>query len=596
MANAARFIMVFVVTLVLSSVTSAQPPIAPPPHLALGEFVKEYKRYGLPFPPANAQLVRIDWYLYREPRPEPPLENPYVLAWRVPPAKPGDRPHYVVLRDSGFGFEEVEYVEPAAMEEAKPTPDAARLLAHQYGGHFLILAIQCKERGWDDLAGALYSPAREWLGEEESRPPTLDDLRDVADMYWYGQITSRTGDRKEALRRLTAMAAEDGPPDPITDRYLRDLALTVAPRKSKPGSVEALIDDLTEYWAPQFFSSYPSNHASYWKLAELGFDAVPALIEHVGDNRLTRTTDHGPHFASWHDVTVGHLCSRLLFDLSARTIGGRYRQHAGDRLDPVEARKWFEKAKKIGEEKWLLDHAILTDDDAMILNQKGRPEPLIVRVIGAKYPERLPAIYRAMLKQPVEGVWLNDYVNEIVLSKLPREQKVALLEEGAVHDDLDHRILALEGLAKLDQASLRKHLSTTLKMIQKRKPEALPEDRLLRLVESADDRACWDALLSVAKAADIVGRWSFIFYICPMGPPDRNDPHRLERIRFLVQFLDDDEVRDDAATSLAGLLGFPVRRHIVIYYTAHDTDRGPLTRLLFREAMRHFAARELAGK
>jgi hypothetical protein len=41
---------------------TGQVPTAPPPHPALDEVVKEYRRLGLPLPPRGAKLVRINWY------------------------------------------------------------------------------------------------------------------------------------------------------------------------------------------------------------------------------------------------------------------------------------------------------------------------------------------------------------------------------------------------------------------------------------------------------------------------------------------------------------------------------------------------------
>src|SRR5688572_25319553 len=81
-----------------SGVAVAQPPAAPRPHLPLDALVKEYKRYGLPFPPANAQLVRINRDLHAGIKSKPGEES-YVLGWRVPPAKPDDRTRYLIVYD-----------------------------------------------------------------------------------------------------------------------------------------------------------------------------------------------------------------------------------------------------------------------------------------------------------------------------------------------------------------------------------------------------------------------------------------------------------------------------------------------------------------
>lgn len=602
MATASRLVAAFAAVLLLHVAADAQPPTAPPPHLALDELVKEYQRLGLPLPPKNAEVVRIDWYLRRETYREVP-EDRFILAFRVPPAKPGDRPRYLEESPSGISLWEMQYVEPDSVELADRTPAALHRVVYFTASHYLSLAVLCKYLGWDDLARAVYTLAREKFIEEGSERPIMVELRDSAWEHWAGQITERDTDRKEALRRLKALAAEEPSfRTPENDWLINSLQAAVTPRNSKPGSVEALIDQLTEYWVDPIENSKPTGDAAYWKLVELGFDAVPALIDHVGDDRLTRGWSLGFNFRSAHKLTVGHLCSRLLFDLSARTIGGGYWELRGDRLDPDEAQKWFEQAKKVGEEKWLLDHAIPKDGGKTITNQHGRPEPHIVRVIGAKYPARLPAIYREMLKQPV-SFWLNDYVREIVASKLPRDQKIALLVEGATHDGLSHRSLALDGLAAVDGPQFRKHLLLTLKQ------EWFGDlGELLPLVERSADRECWDTLVAAVKKAPFGLRTYIIRDVGWVSPPGKKDPSRLERIRFLVQFLDDRiaeeddtedwsmvEIRDHAAAQLAGRLGIPVRRNdadIVI----PNKNAGAVSRFLLRVMVRQAAERELARK
>jgi hypothetical protein len=95
--------------------------------------------------------------------------------------------------------------------------------------------------------------------------------------------------------------------------------------------------------------------------------------------------------------------------------------------------------------------------------------------------------------------------------------------------------------------------------------------------------------------------------ISPPPPPDRADAQRLERVRLLIQFIDDrtaevendgtkTEVRDYAACQLAGLLGFRVRRMPELYRPVYDDTRGPLSRLVVRMMVREAAARALSPK
>ena len=153
--------------------------------------------------------------------------------------------------------------------------------------------------------------------------------------------------------------------------------------------MEALIDGLVDYWQEDGFPpSKKSGEEMYWKLAEMGFDAVPTLIEHLNDERLTRT----------YDVTVGLLCTWLLEDLSGMEIG-KYRDESTT-LEPEVARAWFAKARKVGEEKYLLAHALTSNNIQQTENKRQSAGAHIFRVIGAKYPNRIRDLYHAKLKMP----------------------------------------------------------------------------------------------------------------------------------------------------------------------------------------------------
>jgi hypothetical protein len=341
----------------------------------------------------------------------------------------------------------------------------------------------------------------------------------------------------------------------------------------------------------------------------MGFDAVPALIEHLDDDRFSRGSTSGFNNFRPYTLTIGHLCSRLLYDLSARKIGGSYWALRGDRIDPKHAREWFERARKIGEEKWLLDHAVPPGRLEPIVNEDGRPEGHLFRVIGAKYPDKLPDLYRAVLRKPDPG----NYIEEIVASNLTREQKVALFEEGIQNKVAHHRLRALEGLAAVDKARMIKHLSNWLKeMIDKLKDGLKLEhgpDSVFDLVMQTNDRDCWDMFILATQLTDYNTRMFLIFELMPFAPPDQPDPIRRERLRFLLQFVndptpppaDDDEydgmkVCDFAVGHLAGMLRFPVERDCAPFYKVRpDPDLGPITRLGLRAIVTKLAEDELAA-
>src|SRR5205823_2339002 len=174
---------------------------------------------------------------------------------------------------------------PSSEVTAEPIPSVMEGV-DSWGSDWLCFAVQCQVRGWDDLASAAYAKARHEIRQPSPagfpEPTVMETLCGTASWFWERQLTERHSDRKDVLRRLDDLARADGNLDNWRKSELgSDLALTLAPRKSKPGSVEGLIDDLTEFWDDPEDWDNEVGQTAYWKLVELGFDAIPALMDHL---------------------------------------------------------------------------------------------------------------------------------------------------------------------------------------------------------------------------------------------------------------------------------------------------------------------------
>lgn len=620
-----RLLAAFASTLLACAPALAQKPVAPEPHLALDELVKEYKRLGLPLPPPNAELVRVKFTNY-----------PDQLGFRAP-ATPGESPEIVIgtdIHSSRRRTSEVVKPEPAALLDVEP----------RWVSDFLCLAIQCRIRGWNEFAALLHARAQEAIttpvpartevrdwGQKfgkfrtgrlngwelhKSNSSALKELRHVASSYWSDQVMSTNSDRKVVLRHLKELAPES--------ENVRDLELTLAPRKSKPGTVESLIDDLTDYWASNKMAFEPLDanqrgEAAYRKLVEMGFDAVPALIDAVKDRRLTRgfhteRGGNGPFGPQFYSVQtrVGQVVGRILNNISGHELS---KDTEGPWLNEQRARAWWEKARKVGEEKWLVARAEAEpgDEGSHIEVENGfwtypSWNHVIFRALGAKYPKRLGEVYQTVLrKKPKFGT--RALADEVAASKLPRAEKLALLEEGAAHEQLIHRVGALGALAELDPEAFSKHLIAALKRVR---PDAedrfpwTPEVDLAGLVYRTNDPACWEALADAARRVSLSIRSQIIGQMGYPITPVQDKKARREQIQFLMKFLDDEThekavdikteggryyssgtpaVRDTAAHTLAGVLGLT---------TEFDRNRGPVSRLFIRATVARAAAEELA--
>jgi hypothetical protein len=278
MANTRRLGLVSALLLLTAGLGRAQTPIAPPPHTPLDELVKEYVRLKLPLPPPDAPLVRIWFKKVNKDDPDAPrIFFDAIMGFRLPPSKPGKDSRYLI----GFGWpwSEKDWFDPAFVDVVEPIPDS---LGSVFLGHreSIPLAVQCKLRGWNNLADEVYGIARKRMADfadlnQNSPPDLIDDLRFHALNLIELKADEPGSDRAAILKRIKTFLAEVPMQlSPQRKRELAQLELTVAPRKSKPGTVEALIDDLTDYWEDEYDSLNRTGIGAYWKLAELGFDAV----------------------------------------------------------------------------------------------------------------------------------------------------------------------------------------------------------------------------------------------------------------------------------------------------------------------------------
>jgi hypothetical protein len=430
----------------------AQLPVAPEPHPTLDELVKEYQRCGLPVPPKDAELVHLST----------------ILGFRYPSTEWGERTRCLVggswrmiAPKEGFWGDGLL---PDTGLPVKPVPESLNGITGS-AEYWFFLAVQVNLRGWDDLARAAYAAGRRELAEENAKHPEqgsiTENLRWTAWRHWITQLTVRHSDRKEAWARLSYLETQGTKsPDRWEEGLVDDLKLTILPRKSKPGTAEALIDELTEYWDDTDDWYNEAGHSDYWKLVELGFDAVPALMEHLKDARLTRAQlwDWKVAGLSRGMLRVGTVTERILDGLS----GGKYQTEAwytpaADWV-PAKDHKWWKKAKQLGEERWLLDIVLPAATEN---SEPYTPNEIALRVIRVKYPNRLGEVYRTLLtKRPKFNS--DSVTREIVASKLPFKTKLSFLKEGVATKEGWHRHHAEGVIAILTGATVAKRVLPSL--------------------------------------------------------------------------------------------------------------------------------------
>ncbi|MGE3804739.1 MAG: hypothetical protein AB7K24_08720 [Gemmataceae bacterium] len=305
-------------------------------------------------------------------------------------------------------------------------------------GECLILAIQCQLLGEERLASVFWEKG---CGESPRRG--------LIDFVWHdcvSGLTSVSDNRTSLAQHMHTLIARDRSLDTKENRELLvSLDKALVPSQARPGSVEAMIDDLVnDHTSVSEFKRFMliGDDERHERLRRQGFDAIPLLINHLDDDRLTR----GQHYASKHwpayHRRVRDVVSDILVQLAPDRNNWRRVGHAYAKQD-VQA--WWEKTRKLGEEQYARQHLITDIGCEWVVRSS------MLEILARKFPARLPEVYRSIMADPRQ-ISSGQVAEAIVASNLTREKKFALLSEGAQHSDERHRLAALKQLKTLEPA------------------------------------------------------------------------------------------------------------------------------------------------
>jgi len=356
----------------------------------------------------------------------------------------------------------------------------------------LFTAIQCKNRGWDNLAEALIEKGlKESYGHQFSafyQPENLEPktaLAMAAWAYWGNQLIEPDSDRKLIAERMKSLINEESKLNIEYNRnIIESLEAALVPSEAKPGTIEALIDELVEMCTSTgALMTQKDYDAKYLKLAELGFKAIPDLIEHLDDKRLTR------------------------------------------------------KARKAGEEKYFLDNVLPQD------TKNKMPNRIMLHIIAKRYYAHLPDIYKTVLdKRSYMQSW--PVAEVFTESAIPKKQKIELFTYACKNKNLEHRRAAFWELKEIDPGSFIELLLQTLNELPSSPKEPYwncREASFANLVMETNNDEIWETFKHVAKKSDVGLRMEFLNVMNYSCIGEKNFKRRLD---FLKSFLNDVEVRD----------------------------------------------------
>jgi hypothetical protein len=488
----------------------------------LEQLLEDYRAYGLPVPTKDAPLVRCSGGVAY------PGETQLFASGLGFLVKAGTKTELPVVLGGPHPYEFLGEPSVTILDPTKATDDEIESWITDAGPRGLGLAILCKARGWNSLAETFFN------GRPKRREAPLPGatLRLDAWYYWQHELPNPRSDWPSAapcLRLLLGTEPELNTTD--NQALLRSLEAALLPSKATPGSIQAQIDALVRACSTNlsFFNKEPDRH--YLRLVEAGFAAVPDLIKHLDDNRLTRIFVPHSHRPSEYQYRVRDVVGDLLNGLAEDALPRGWIRD----LDMKSARVWWNDAKKAGEEAFLLGHVVPKD--------AKEPSDHLLRILLKRYPQHLPPIYRSILNERPE-IASRSVLRAIALSELPWKQKMELFISGASHEMRGQRDAALETIKEQEPEHF---VETVIKMLDQlpRTPKGsywrCPEEQVVHLVLHADDKRVWNALEKAARRVDVGLRMQLLKRVATGGDTNQRRP---ARIAFLKSFLDDATLRD----------------------------------------------------
>jgi hypothetical protein len=219
--------------------------------------------------------------------------------------------------------------------------------------------------------------------------------------------------------------------------------------------------------------------------------------------------------------------------------GGWLRRLQGYRITKAAASGWWEKARKESEEAYLLKRVIPpkpTNADRVFVN------PHLLRVIAAKYPKNVPALYRTVLDERPD-LDSASLAETLARCRAPAKDTLDLLSSAASNSPMEHRLPALFALKDVDKKQFDKLLLATIQGFPtdiRGKYWLSREAGIASLAIEVEDSRVWTTLEKVAKRSAVGLRMELLHSF----GDSRELRWRVERLRLLASFLDDLELRD----------------------------------------------------
>lgn len=556
----------------------------------LAQLSADYRKYELPRPSGEAQLV-----LRQHAGGTFNGVQQYSFDLVLQEKRDGKAVHWQgMFPEKPRGTIKANTVQPTVALVAKTTAGQSR--RHQAGEQYLdlILAIHCHDRGWKEVADALLARSKvnsidSWIVKRPKRP--RDDRAALALAAWEyrcEQFIREPGDRTPILAHLKALAGSKlGLVTPARVNLIADMELTLAQPPKPANELEAAINSLIDLgkrkgdhddysssieWANQ-------DHKGYGQLRDAGLAAVPVLVAHLDDYRLTRCRGSSGRGA-WH-ARVADAVARLLDELATQPFSYDLliAEGRGKQLDRAHVLHWWTELQGTKDLDYLTTHAVTVGKSGDAVANEA-----ILRAMGQRYPSELVKLFPEKLPLVRNSYPLFDALED---SRAPQEEKARLFLAVAKDPKSSDRARAISSLLVLKHEQAVPLLIQELALLPRTptRPYWLCEARQFPglVVRSKDERA-WKALRDTAQRVDLGQRMELIQ---AMGNCSEREDKALD---FLADFLGDEEVRVIDPT----MSKFPHKRNESGEFELEPFS-GPCAGFIWpRLAVRDLAALELA--
>ena len=468
--------------------------------------------YGLPLPPRDARLI----YLGGDG--EAPSRDSF--GWVTHPST--DSSAAIVM--TSYGNELLEhrksilYGTPVSIQHFK------RSSFYRPWYPWREIAVHCWQNGQSDLAEYAFKEC-----EKEWQIALLPPLRLEAWHYWYRRAFEKNSDRQQALLYLHRIAMESQ--EPREKNLVEKLAFTLRPALSRPGSVDAAIDNLVDAnSAAEYYSINGSNHI--WD-----FDSLPYLIQHFDDQRLTRHLRfEGGCMASFHEETVGDACKDIAWNLLGRRKFGRD-------IKLANCLDYLTEIRKNGEEDWCATNLLSSN---VLLFFSGQNTTLL-DILRTKYPQRLVKIFDDTPLNENNWQLAHDLLVAIFKSRLPRETKRRCLDRMLSDQSFETRWIGINLLEHYAPGELKVQIPKLLRSIETAgKDDAAAQSilcKLLRLIAFVNSDDLWMAYTKQVMTLPAIEKYALVADVESIWqgrlPGQRRGP-----LLFLKSFLNDEEIID----------------------------------------------------